>query len=245
MSNINIREDFKVKDFYEKVIEKVCDKIKTGVISQYGWSNEVIEHKLETLKNLWQEELNERNIYPNTNESTIEYQEKRRKIVDQLKLPEVVYTPTRTTMLNPYEYPLIYDKLRHICPDRQIHNEIKKMIDSTTNDVNNIMMSSNETNIPATIIESEPLTAQELNKIKQQQEDEKYEQMQISNSNELGSEDDTLEDDIPEINNDSLSQYTSVKKKNGHWIIKLKHGIMHINGKDYVFKNMKCNLDFY
>ena len=77
-------------------------------------------------------------------------------------------------------------------------------------------------------------------------EDAKYANLMVNMSHELGSEDDTIEDNIPSTQNECLTQYKEIIQGKGKWdwTLNLQHGMMNINGKDYAYKNMKCHLDF-
>jgi len=60
-------------------------------------------------------------------------------------------------------------------------------------------------------------------------------------------------DDDSELSGEQLSapssnlivcQYETVNHKRNKWALKLKHGMMHINGKDYVFKQATGDLQW-
>jgi len=64
----------------------------------------------------------------------------------------------------------------------------------------------------------------------------------------LGSEDDASEDDEPETENLILCQYDKVTHTKGHaksrWKAILRHGIMRIEGRDYVFQKATGDFDW-
>jgi transcription initiation factor TFIIA large subunit len=59
---------------------------------------------------------------------------------------------------------------------------------------------------------------------------------------DLGSEDDTIEDELPVSKNSIMCQHTQVSQKKHVWTMKMRHGIAHLNGRDYVFNRLSGNV---
>ncbi|KAL9656442.1 hypothetical protein ABK040_005207 [Willaertia magna] len=61
---------------------------------------------------------------------------------------------------------------------------------------------------------------------------------------ELGSEDDVEEERVPETSNIVLAQYEKVNRHKSRWKCTLKSGVMHLEGKDYLFNKLTGDFEW-
>ena len=121
-SNNNVsRPQYELNDFYSHVMDQLCDKIKTEVLSKHGWSEEVIELKVNRMKELWQENLSQYDIYQDiSSSSSNEHDDVSQSYYEAQKMKKLQDLPKQiiTAMINPFEHPLVYDQLRYVRPER-------------------------------------------------------------------------------------------------------------------------------